>query len=121
MTNDTERTRVEQWVLETVDEETEPVADGEQDAEGNVWTSAPHLRQNTEKFSTVVSSWDDVEDAIDSLMADGELIYWHGLLAPTDPEHLKAAIENERQAKWPRQLLTGNLNERLQGVQAVAE
>lgn len=94
MTNDD----IRQWVLDTVDEQTsvdDPI------------TSKGQLKQRIRNYEHDV---DDVIAAADELVAEDELFGWHGILAPTDDDILKAIIERERQFDLKRQLLIAKCN-----------
>ena len=104
---------VEEWVLEEVEHRVKPQPDGLQDAESNVWTSKERLRDDGRKYSTKYSR-DEIEAAVDELLERNEILSWHGLLAPATKPHLRAVVENEREAGIQRTVLIGRCNQLLQ-------
>ncbi len=100
---------------ETIEERVEPEPDGVQNAESNIWTSLQRLKQEASK-GHVSCSRDGVQDAVDRLVDDGRVIYWHGLIAPATDEHLRAIIENETQCGITRRLLIGKCNRLLESA-----
>ena len=103
----------EQWVLEKVREDTAPDPDGHQDAHGTVWTGRRNVVGHGDKPGQPTR--DEKLGAVRALLERGELIGWHGLLAPATDEHLRAIIENERRAGITRKLLVGRANQLLAG------
>lgn len=106
-----------EWVHEQVRERVEPEPDGRQDAHGSLFTGTRQLVRDGKKFSTDFDS-DEIEDALDELVIDGEIISWHGILFPADEEHLRAVIANENQAGIPRLILIRKVKKNLDGVTA---
>lgn len=104
---------VDEWVLAEIQHRVEPDPDGHQNAESNVWTSKERLRDDGRKFSTRYSR-EEIESAVEQLVDRGEIVTWHGLLAPATPDHLRALIENEAEAGIKRATLVGYCNARLQ-------
>lgn len=102
----------EEWVLDEVDQRVEPNPDGVQNTQSNVWTSRRRLRNDGRKSSTPHDA-DAVVAAIDDLLDRGDLLSWHGLLAPTDDEHLRAIIGNENAADITRTSLLESCRELL--------
>ena len=80
------------------------------------WTGKPILAQEAAKGNHGVAKA-AVKNAVDDLVADGELFYWHGLLTATDEASLQAVIEHERNAETPRKILIGKANRALGGEQ----
>lgn len=105
----------EEWVLARVRERTEATVDGKQMHSAAVWTSTTQMRSDSAKPSCPHSK-DEIEAAIQLLRDQNRLVYWHGLLAPADPDHLRAIIENEEEAGFTRRILVGRVNEVLAEV-----
>lgn len=97
-------------VLEQIEERTETEVDGVQNAHGNLWTSSERMRADAVKPHTDYTK-DSLKAAVNELREDGEIITWHGLLAPANGEHLTAIIENEAQSDVTRSILVGRCNE----------
>lgn len=104
----------ETWVLDEIDSLTEPEPDGKQDAESAIWTGKRRIVGNTDKPGQPTQA--EIREAIRTLRSRGEIITWHGLLAPATDEHLRAVIENERLAGITRRPLIGRANQLLQGT-----
>jgi hypothetical protein len=102
-----------EWVLEEVDHRVAPTPDGKQNVSSDVWTATSRLRDDGRKYSVDFDT-DEIEAAIAALDEDGELVSWHGLLAPATDEHLQAIIQNEAQAGVKRSTLVGKCNRLLQ-------
>ncbi|MFW5905286.1 MAG: hypothetical protein ACOCUO_00385 [archaeon] len=81
--------------VELIKEQTEPEADGKQDAQAAVWT---HRRRLAQDYSIERST-------VDELVESGELFEWHGLLTINDDEHLSTVIANENQSQFSRVIL----------------
>lgn len=100
----------EEAILEQIRERTEPTPDGVQDGTGNLWTGNRRLRSDARKKHTDYTKL-DVETLIPELERSGEIVTWHGLLAPATEEHVRALIQNECEvADISRSLLLGKLN-----------
>lgn len=97
-------------VLEQIEERTETEVDGVQNAHGNLWTSNERMRSDAVKPHTDYTK-DSLRTAVDELREDGEIVTWHGLLAPAVDDHLKAIIENEAESDVTRSLLVARCNE----------
>lgn len=106
---------VYEWVKGEVAHRTEPAPDGKQDVSSNVWTAKRRLNEDGRKFSVHYSP-EEIAGGADSLVADGELFGWHGLLAPMTKRSIRAIIENERKATITRSVLVGKANAALQEV-----
>ncbi len=100
----------EAGVLAQIQERTAPEPDGVQSARGNLWTSNRRMRGDAVKPHTEYTKA-GLKDAIVTLAERGEIVRWHGILAPATDGHLKAIIENERKAEITRALLVGLCNE----------
>lgn len=105
-------TELEARVLELINKRTEPTPDGRQDASGNLYTGTGRLKQEASK-NNIDCTKSDLEVAVAGLKAAGEVITWHGLLAPATTDYLEAIIENERKAGITRSLLIGKCERRL--------
>lgn len=105
----------EEWVMTRVRERTDTEVDGKQMHSAAVWTSTTQMRSDSAKPSCPHSK-DEIEVAIQSLRDDNRLVYWHGLMAPADPEHIRAIIQNEQEAGFTRRILVGKCNELLAEV-----
>lgn len=104
-----------EWVMQTVRERTESRVDGKQMHSAAVWTSTTQMRSDSAKPSCPHSK-DEIEGAIQELRDQNRLVYWHGLMAPADPDHIRAIIENEQEAGFTRRVLVGKCNELLAEV-----
>lgn len=100
---------VETVILEQIRDRTEPDPDGNQDANGNVWTGRRRLRSDAVKPHTDYSKG-DVDRSVTALKRRGDIVTFHGLLAPSDPDHLRAVIENERMADISRHSVISRCN-----------
>lgn len=107
------RTDDEEWVLNQVRELTEPEPDGNYDAHGALWTGRRRIVGNKDKPGQPTR--EEIREALAGLKHRGEIVSWHGLLAPADEEHLQALVENETQADNVRKILVGQLNQLLAG------
>lgn len=58
-----------------------------------------------------------LDDAVDALVETGDVVYWHGLVAPRDPDVLRAANQQEAEADFTRRILVGKLNRVLADLQ----
>lgn len=95
-------------VLTWVDDWTDPDPDGSQDASSNIWTSRTRIKGEASKSDHVERG--EVNEIVDQLIVDGQLVSWHGLIAPARDEHLQAIIQNERLADISRKLLVAKVN-----------
>jgi hypothetical protein len=111
--DDTPSGEVHQAVLGQIQDRTDAESDGVQNAHGNLWTSRERLRADAVKPHTDYDK-SSLSDAISALEEAGEIIAWHGLLAPTTEDHLRAIIETETQSTVTRSLLVGRCNTLLQ-------
>lgn len=100
-------------ILNAVQNRTSADPDGLQNNQSALWTSRNRIRGDGSKGHTPYER-DEVDEVVNQLADEGELIVWHGLLAPACPEHLRAIIENEQQADYPRRILIGRVNRLLQ-------
>lgn len=98
---DAETTR--DWIRDRVNERVEPVPDGRQDEQATVWTSKRRLKEDAGKSDAVEK--DEIEGAVRHLANHGDLLTWHGLLAPATEEHVKAIVATENRAEQPRKIL----------------
>ena len=73
------------------------------------WTGKPFVAQEAEKRSNDANKG-EVKSAVERLVDEDELFYWHGLIARPTPEILHAIIEREREAETTRRLLIGKAN-----------
>ena len=110
----------ERAILDEIEARTEPTPDGEQSARGAVWTSTQRMRTQAVKPHTAYEKA-DLEPVTAALEAQGEIILWHGLAAPATDEYLRAIIQNEQQADYPRWILIGKCNRVLAGGEASGE
>ena len=95
------------WTLEKI---TEQVADeGEEKQDSSLWTSKKRVKAGASKVDFVER--EQVPSLVDALEARGEVVYWHGLIAPATEEHISEIIESEVEANHPREILLGRLNE----------
>lgn len=101
-----------EWVLSRIRERTAPEPDGKQNGQSALWTSINWLKQDASGSDLLER--DDVQPLVWELASRDRIIYWHGLMAPATDEHLRAIIENERQAGFTRKLLVGQCNQLLQ-------
>lgn len=108
-----------EWVYRRIDELTEPEPDGIQNGTGNIFTGIGLMRNDGRKDSTSVTK-EEVERAVEELRDQEEILYWHGLIAPTSDEHLLAVIENERKTGFPRTGLISKAN-RLRAEEVAAD
>lgn len=95
---------VDAWVLDTVDDTLQ--------LKDDLWSSRSHVLQEAVK-TTVGHEKAAVREAIQRAIANDDLFHWHGLLAPADPDHLRAIIEYEQQADITRKLMVGEINKLL--------
>lgn len=109
---DADMDEVREWVMDTVRQNTEPIPEG-QNIQSPLWTSHRRLASGGERWSTPHSR-DMVERATNALISRGRLFSWHGQVCPTDPDHLRAVIEAERNADVTRQILIGKANRVIQ-------
>lgn len=86
------------WVLQAVEERTSP---------DDPWSSEGALRQARH---TMDFDRDAVDAAIDTAVANDDLLDWHGLFAPATLEGIQAVIEAEADADITRQLLVKKAN-----------
>lgn len=105
-----------QWALDMIREQVADEAEGKQDS--SLWTSKKRIKAEASKVDFVER--DDVSALVDALETRGEIVYWHGLVAPTEPEHLSEILRSESMADHPRELLIGRLNEAKQTQKEVA-
>ncbi|WP_435143845.1 hypothetical protein [Halobaculum sp. P14] len=108
----------QQLIFGFVTDRTAPEPDGDQDATSNLWTGKQHLKADTHHTDELER--DDVGSVIEELVADGSLVYWHGLVAPATDEHLRAIMENEGLADVSRSALVALCNRLLQGETVTA-
>lgn len=97
-------------VLEQIQERTSPEPDGVQNSHGNIWTSNERLRSDAVKPGTDYTK-PGLGAILEDLREDGDIVTWHGLLAPATDEHLRAIIENEQESDITRRLIVGRCNE----------
>jgi hypothetical protein len=102
-----------EWALSRIRDRTDADPDGRQDVQSNVWTSTQRLKGDASK--TDVLERGDVAGVIESLRQAGEIVTWHGLIAPADEGHLIAIIKNERESGAPRRILNQRVNGLLRG------
>lgn len=113
-----EQANTREWALERIHDRVTPEPDGIQNAESNVWTSQQRLKSDASKSDVIER--DGVPKLVSALEQAGEVVYWHGLVAPASPEHLRAIIESERQSGVPRTILIGLCNRMLQDAPELA-
>ena len=106
--SDAQSTNGHEWVLSRIRARTESTPDGEQNGSSNVWTGIRHLKQDASESDRY--DRDDVRQIVTELIEAGDVLSWHGLLAPLDDDHLTAIIESERQSDAPRKLLIKRIN-----------
>jgi len=106
-----------QHVLDWLEENTDPVVDGGQDNQAAVWAGTPRLKAQARK-DRIDFDVDELEDALDVLQENGDIITWHGLVAPATDEHLQTIIENEVKSDITREILVGKCN-RLRATEEV--
>lgn len=99
----------EAWVLERIDDRTEPDPESGQVPECALWTSQRRLLQDAGKSTTDVEK-DAVERTIHRLSDDRRLLYWHGFVTLATEEYLHAVVESERNSSVPRKILIGRVN-----------
>lgn len=109
MSDDEPDQTAREWVRSRVDDLTEPEPDGIQHQSSNIWTSVDWMR-NAGRKSSIPFDRDELEEAVTQLGVEGELLTWHGLVAPTADDHLVAVIENERKADVTRTTLVAKAN-----------
>lgn len=102
-----------EWALERVREQTTPEPDGLQDAESNVWTGTDRLKGEAGKTNLLERG--DVPDLVAGLSRIGDVVTWHGLVAPGDEAHVRAIVKSEAQAEFSRPLLVARCNQLLSG------
>lgn len=93
-----------EWVLDEIDERTEPNPDSEQGVGADLWTSKERLVKHAGKFSTPVQK-PPVEDTLQELIDEREVLYWHGHLTRATVPYLNAVVQSEQQAGVTRQIL----------------
>ncbi len=103
-----------QWALETIYELVADEAEEKQD--NSLWTSKKRIKAEASKTDFVER--DEVKDLVNDLELRGEVVYWHGLVAPTDPDHISEILRSEAMAEYPREILIGRLNEAKQAATA---
>ena len=82
------------------------------------WTSRRDIRQKAGDGTdaTILSlTKKEVDETVAQLVAEGELVYWHGLVTLNDEELLKAAIEKAGEAEVTQYILIGKINKILNG------
>lgn len=114
---DAEETR--DWILERVNERVESVPGERQDEQATVWTSKKRLEQDAAKTDVVDS--DEIDSLVRHLANHGDLLTWHGLLAPATEDHVKAVVATENRADQPRKILIERCERVLNGGGVVAE
>ena len=82
---------------------------GRESSPEDPWTGKPFVAQEAEKRSNDADK-EEVKSAVEQLVDEDELLYWHGLIARPTPEILHAIIERERDAETTRKLLIGEVN-----------
>jgi hypothetical protein len=105
----------EEWALQTIRERTEAEIEGNQMHTAAVWTICRRDSTSSAKPSCPHSK-DEIDAAGQSFRDDDRVVYWHGLLAPADPEHIAAIIQNELEADFKRKILIGHCNRLRQEV-----
>ena len=99
-----------EWALEQVHDHVDDEAEEAQDS--SLWTGLKFIKAEASKTDFVER--DEVKGLLDDLEARGELVYWHGLVAPTAPEHIGEILRSEAMSDTPRSILIGRLNEEKQ-------
>lgn len=92
-----------EWALSRIEGRVEADPDGKQNEQSNVWTSEQRLKGDASK--TDLLERDDVGGLVRDLANAGDVITWHGLVAPATEEHLEAIIGCENRSDAPRRLL----------------
>lgn len=105
-------TEQRKWALEKIEDRTTPEPDGEQDVSSNVWTSLQRLKGDASK--TEIIERHAVKPLVTKLSVEELVLYWHRLIAPANPEHLRAVIKSESMSKAPRKILIEKCNDLLQ-------
>lgn len=100
------------WALERVNDRVSEEAEEKQDS--SLWTGLNHIKADASKTDFVER--DEVKALLGELEARGEIVYWHGLVAPTDPDHIDELLRAESMADTPRSTLIGRLNKAKQEV-----
>jgi len=83
-----------EYVLNLVNERTDPNGELGRNANSDLWTSPKRLRSDGAKASVPYSK-DEIEDEYFAAVDDGDLIKFAGLLAPATSEHLRAILTAE--------------------------
>jgi len=105
-----------EWALNTIHELVADEAEEKQD--NSLWTSKKRIKAEASKTDFVERH--EVKDLVNDLELRGEIVYWHGLVAPTDPDHISEILRSEVMAEYPREILIGRLNEAKQAATAEA-
>lgn len=103
-----EDTNAHEWAIARIADRAESDPDGKQDEQSAVWTSKQRLKADASK--TDLLEREDVNDVVHELGTDGEIVTWHGLIAPATDDHLSAIIESESLSDTPRTTLVGRCN-----------
>lgn len=107
---------LQEWAFGLI---TEQVADeGEEPQDKSLWTSKGRLKAEASKVDFVER--DEVAGLVDGLEARGDIVYWHGLIAPATEEHISEIIASEVQGTYPREILIGRLNSAKQSAEQAA-
>lgn len=103
-------TDIREWIRERIESHIDL---GEPTHQDDPWSSKYHVRQDIQygEFGR-----DEVVAEIMAMVDDGELILWHGYVAPRRPEVLQAIIEAEHQTPVTRKILVGKCNRALQDL-----
>jgi len=94
------------WALDRTKEYVHESATAPQD--DTLWTSKARLKAEASKTDHVER--DEIAGLVDGLEARGDIVYWHGLIAPATEEHIAEIVESEVEAEHPRKILIGRLN-----------
>lgn len=102
---------IHEWVLEAVDD----WIDGDRNEPRGPFCSKYHLRERAQS-SDISYTPNQVENAARTLIGEGELLDWGGLLVTTSRERLVDVIEYEKdEAEITRRLLIAKCNKYLKG------
>lgn len=104
---------LQEWARDLIHEQVADEAEEPQDA--SLWTSKGRLKAEASKVDFVER--DDVADLVSALEARGEIVYWHGQIAPTGADHISEIIASEVKAEFPRSTLIGRLNSAKQSAE----
>lgn len=102
---------IHEWVLEAVDD----WIDGDHTEPRGPFCSKYHLRERAQSNDAPYTP-EQVESAAHTLIDEGELLDWGGLLVPTSRDRLVDVIEYEKdEAEITRKILIAKCNKYMKG------